>query len=142
MAQAKAGDTVKVHYTGKLDDGTIFDTSTDREPLQFIIGEGQLIPDFEQAVIGMDLGESKTIQIPSDKAYGPYHEEMVMVVERSEFPAELEPEVDQRLQVRQSDNQVFEVMVTDVSETKVTLDGNHPLADKDLTFDIQLSEIL
>jgi peptidylprolyl isomerase len=142
MAQAKTGDTVKVHYTGKLDDDTIFDTSADREPLQFTIGEGQLIPDFEQAVVGMNPGESKTIQIPSENAYGPHHEEMVMVVERNEFPADLDPKVDQRLQVRQQDGQEFAVTVTDVTESEVTLDGNHPLAGKDLTFDIQLAEIV
>ena len=142
MAEAKNGDTVKVHYTGKLDDGTVFDTSADREPLQFTIGEGKLIPDFEQAIIGMNPGDSKTIQITSDNAYGPHHKEMVMEVDRSEFPADLEPKVDQRLQVRQQDGQAFAVTVTDVSETKVTLDGNHPLAGKDLTFDIQLSEIV
>jgi peptidylprolyl isomerase len=142
MAQAKTGDTVKVHYTGKLDDDTIFDTSADREPLQFTIGEGQLIPDFEQAVVGMNPGESKTIQIPSDKAYGPHHEQMVIVVDRSQFPADLEPKVDQRLQVRQQDGREFAVTVTDVTKSKVTLDGNHPLAGKNLTFDIQLTEII
>jgi len=142
MAKAKTGDTVKVHYTGKLDDGTIFDTSADREPLQFTIGEGQLIPDFEQAVVGMDPGESKTVQIPSDKAYGPHHEEMVMIVNRTEFPEDIEPKVDQRLQVRQEDGQSFAVTVTVVSESSVTLDANHPLAGKDLTFDIQLAEII
>jgi len=142
MAQAKNGDTVKVHYTGKLDDGTIFDPSADREPMQFTIGEGQLIPDFEQAVVGMSPGESKTVQIPSENAYGPHHEEMVMAVERKEFPDDLEPKVDQMLQVRRQDGHTFAVKVTDVSETKVTLDANHPLAGQDLTFDIQLSEIV
>jgi peptidylprolyl isomerase len=142
MAQAKTGDTVKVHYTGKLDDGTVFDTSADREPLQFTIGEGQIIPDFEQAIVGMNPGESKTVQIPSERAYGPHHEEMIMVVDRKEFPEDLEPRVDQRLQVRQPDGQEFAVTVTDVSESKVTLDGNHPLAGKDLTFDVELSEIV
>jgi peptidylprolyl isomerase len=142
MAQAKNGDTVKVHYTGKLDDNSVFDTSADREPLEFTIGDGRLIPDFEQAVIGMSPGESKTIQVPSANAYGPHHEEMVMVVDRKDFPPDLEPKVDQRLEVRQQDGQVFAVTVTDVSEAKVTLDGNHPLAGKDLTFDIQLAEIV
>ncbi len=141
MAQAKTGDTVKVHYTGKLDDGTVFDNSANREPLQFTIGQGQLIPDFEQAVVGMEPGESKTIQIPSDNAYGPHHKEMIMVVDRGNFPAELEPKVDLMLQVRQENGQTFTVKVTDVSEDKVTLDGNHPLAGQDLTFDIQLAEI-
>ena len=142
MAQAKTGDIVKVHYTGKLDDGTVFDTSTGREPLQFTVGEGQLIPDFEKTIVGMNPGESKTIQIPSDKAYGSHAEEMVMVVDRSEFPEDMELKVDQRLQLRQSDGRVFTVTVTAVSESKVTLDGNHPLAGKDLTFDIQLTEIV
>jgi peptidylprolyl isomerase len=142
MAQAKNGDTVKVHYTGKLDDGTVFDSSANREPLQFIIGQGQLINDFEQAVVGMEPGESKNIQIPSDNAYGPHHEEMIMEVERSRFPEDLEPRIDQMLQVRQENGQTFTVKVTDVSEDKVTLDGNHPLAGQDLHFDIQLTEIM
>ena len=142
MAQAKTGDTVKVHYTGKLDDGTIFDTSADREPLEFTIGEKQLIPDFEQAVAGMEPGESKNIQIASENAYGPHHEEMVMVIERKDMPESLEPQVDQRLQVQQQNGQSFVVTVTAVSEESVTLDGNHPLAGKDLSFDIQLTEIV
>jgi peptidylprolyl isomerase len=141
MAQAKTGDTVKVHYTGKLDDGTVFDTSANREPLEFTIGQGQLIPDFEQAIVGMNPGESKTVQIPSENAYGPHREEMVIEVDRNEFPADLEPKVDQMLQVRKQDGQTFAVTVTAVSESSVTLDANHPLAGKDLTFDIQLTEI-
>ena len=142
MAEAKNGDTVKVHYTGKLDDETVFDTSAGREPLEFTIGEGRLIPDFEQAVIGMSPGESKTIQVLSSNAYGPHREEMIIVVDRKDFPEDLEPKVDQRLEVRQQDGEVFAVTVTEVSGTKVTLDGNHPLAGKDLTFDIQLAEIV
>ena len=142
MSQAKNGDMVKVHYTGKLDDGTVFDTSADREPLQFTIGEGQLITDFEQAVVGMAPGESKTVHIIAENAYGPHQEEMVMVVDRAEFPPDLEPKLDQRLQVHQSNGQVFAVTVTDVTESKVTLDANHPLAGKDLTFDLELAEIV
>ena len=142
MAQAKKGDSVKVHYTGKLSDQTIFDTSTDREPLQFTIGEGQLIPDFEEAVVGMNPGETKTIEVPSDRAYGPHHAEMVQVVNKSDFPKDLEPAVNQRLQVRQDDGQMFAVTVTDITGDKVTLDANHPLAGKDLIFDIQLAEIV
>lgn len=141
MAQAKTGDTVKVHYTGKLDDGTVFDSSANREPLEFKIGEGRLIPDFEQAVVGMEPGDSKTIQIASDNAYGQYQEEMVIELEKKDLPENLEPKVDQKLQVRQESGQEFVVTVTEVTETSVTLDGNHPLAGKDLTFDIQLSEI-
>ena len=142
MAQAKNGDTVKVHYTGKLSDNTVFDTSTDREPLQFTIGEGQLIADFEQAVIGMNPGDSKTVEIPHDRGYGPHQQEMVMAVDKSDFPEDLKPEVNQRLQVRNQEGQVFAVTVTDITDDKVTLDGNHPLAGKDLVFDIQLTEIV
>lgn len=142
VAQAKIGDTVKVHYTGKLDDGTIFDSSANRDPLQFTIGESRIIPGFEQAVIGMNPGESKTTKIPADKAYGPRHKEMVVVVGREQIPADLEPEVGQQLQIRQPDGRAIVVTVTDVSNSSVTLDANHPLAGKDLTFDIQLVEIV
>ena len=142
MARPKTGDTVKVHYTGKLEDDTVFDTSANRDPLQFTIGEGQVIPGFEQAVVGMKPGESKTAKIPVDEAYGPHHKEMVLVVGRDQFPAELEPKVDQRLQMSRADGQRIAVTVTEVSEESVTLDANHPLAGKDLTFDIQLVEIL
>ncbi len=142
MAQAKNGDTVKVHYTGKLNDGTVFDTSTDRDPLQFTIGQGQVIPGFEQAVVGMNSGESKTTKVSADKAYGPHRKEMVLVIERSQLPVDLKPKVGQQLQSRQADGRTIRVMVTDVSESSVTLDANHPLAGKDLTFDIQLVEIV
>ncbi|MFQ6057453.1 MAG: peptidylprolyl isomerase [Anaerolineae bacterium] len=142
MAQAKHGDTVKVHFTGKLEDGTVFDTSINRDPLQFTIGEGQIIPGFEQAVVGMNPGESKTTKVPADKAFGPHREEMVLVVERNQLPVHLQPKVGQQLQMRQADGQIILVKVTDVSESSVTLDANHPLAGKDLTFDIQLIEII
>ena len=142
MAQAKPGDTVKVHYTGKLEDGTVFDTSTDRDPLQFTIGERKIIPGFEQAVVGMNPGESKTIKVPMDEAYGPHREEMVMVVDRNQLPVDLIPEVGQQLQSRQPDGQTMVVTVIGVSESSVTVDANHPLAGKDLTFDIQLVEIV
>lgn len=142
MTEARSGDTVKVHYTGKLEDGTVFDTSAEREPLEFKIGEGQLITDFEQAVVGMEPGESKTVMIPSGDAYGPHRDEMVLKVARKDMPEGLDPQVDQRLQVRHDDGNAFVVTVTAVSEESVTLDGNHPLAGKDLTFDIQLMEIV
>ncbi|MCL5997121.1 MAG: peptidylprolyl isomerase [Chloroflexi bacterium] len=141
MTQAKAGDTVKVHYTGKLDDGTVFDTSNESDPLEFTLGEGQVIPGFEQAVMGMNPGDSKTTKIPADNAYGPHRPEMVLAVERAQFPAHIEPELDQQLQIRQPDGQTFVVRVTDVNESAVTLDANHPLAGQDLTFDIQLVEV-
>ncbi len=142
MAEAKQGDTVKVHYTGKLDDGTVFDTSAEREPLQFTIGQGQIIPGFEEAVVGMSEGESKTTQIPSDAAYGPHRDEMIVEVDRSQFPPNLDPEVGQQLQIRQPDGQAIVVTVTDLSDESATLDANHPLAGKDLTFDIELVQVV
>lgn len=141
MPQAKQGDTVKVHYTGKLDDGTVFDSSQEREPLEFTIGTGTIIPGFEQAVIGMSPGESKTEVIPPDRAYGPYLEEMVLQIERQQLPAELDPEVGQQLQLEHPTGEVIPVIITDVSSSTVTLDANHPLAGEDLTFDIQLVAI-
>jgi peptidylprolyl isomerase len=141
MAQAKIGDTVKVHYTGKLDNGTVFDTSTNRNPLEFTIGDGHIISGFEQAIIGMDINESKTIKVPSDKAYGPHREEMVVVLQRNQFPSHLKPEVGQHLRIPGPDGQGFLVIITDISDSTVTLDGNHPLAGKDLTFDVQLIDI-
>jgi len=142
MAQAKNGDTVKVHYTGKLEDGTVFDTSVERDPLQFTIGEGRVIPGFEQGIIGMNPGESKTTKVPADKAYGPHRKEMVLVVDRNQFPVDSKPKIGQQLQSRQADGRTIRVKVTDVSESSVTLDANHPLAGKDITFDIRLVEIV
>lgn len=141
MAQAKAGDNVKVHYTGKLDDGTVFDSSVEREPLQFSLGSGNVIPGFEEAIVGMAPGESKTTQIPPDRAYGPTREELVITVEKEQIPTDLSVEVGQQLQISQNNGQVIPVIVTDVSDSKVTLDANHPLAGQQLTFDIQLVEV-
>lgn len=142
MTQAKYGDTVVVHYTGKLQDGTVFDTSLDREPLEFTIGDGQIIPSFEQAVVGMSPGESKTIKIPAEKAYGPHRREMVAVVDRDQFPPDAELKIGQRFKVNRTDGQTTTVLVTDVSKSSVTLDANHPLAGKELIFDIQLVDIV
>ena len=141
MAQAGNGDTVKIHYTGTLADGTEFDSSRDREPLQFTIGARQVIEGFEQAVVGMSPGDSKTATIPAAAAYGPRCDEMVVTVERSELPDDLEPQVGRRLRVEQDAGGPLIVMVTEVSESSVTLDGNHPLAGKDLTFALELVEI-
>jgi peptidylprolyl isomerase len=138
MAQAKDGDTVKVHYTGKLKNGELFDKSSENDPLQFKIGEGQIIPGLEEAVIGMEQGETKETEIPADEAYGPRDEEKVVEIERSRFPDNLEPEVDQKLQVQQENGQQLIVTVTDVAEKTVTLDMNHPLAGEDLIFKIEL----
>jgi peptidylprolyl isomerase len=142
MAQAKDGNTVKIHYTGKLENGEIFDSSAGREPLQFTIGAGQVIPGFEQGAVGMNPGESKTIKIPADKAYGPHRKEMVITVDRKEFPETFELKIGQQLQIPQGGGGVIAATVTDISESNVTLDANHSLAGKDLTFDIELVEIV
>lgn len=138
MTQANYGDTVKVHYTGKLDDGTVFDSSIQRDPLEFTIGQGQIIPGFEQAVVGMQAGELKTTSVPPESAYGPHRDEMVIEVDLTFFPNNVNPEVGQQLQIHQADGQSIIVTVTDVSDASATLDANHPLAGKDLTFDIEL----
>lgn len=141
MPQAKTGDTVKVHYTGKLDDGTVFDSSQGREPLGFVLGEKQLLEAFEQAVEGLAPGESTTVSIPATQAYGPRNDEAVIQVPRTDMPEGLDPQVGQRLQVQQENGQAFQVVVTDASEQDVTLDANHPLAGHDLHFEIELVEI-
>jgi len=141
MVQAKSGDTVKIHYTGKLEDGTVFDSSAEREPLEFTISGGQVIPGFEQAVLGMTLGESKTEKIPMDQAYGPHREEMVLEVSREQIPPDINPEVGQQLEIQQANGQSVPVFVTEVTDSQITLDANHPLAGEDLTFEIQLVEI-
>ncbi len=141
LAMANDGNTVKVHYTGTLEDGTTFDTSIGREPLEFTLGGGQLIPGFEEAVKGMQVGQSKTVTIPSEEAYGPHLDDLVMVIEREQLPENLDPEVGQQLQMQQTDGRKTVVIVTDVSETTITVDDNHPLAGKDLTFEIELVEI-
>ncbi|MEO8894214.1 MAG: peptidylprolyl isomerase [Coleofasciculaceae cyanobacterium] len=141
MVQAKSGDTVKIHYTGRLKDGTEFDSSAEREPLEFTIGGEQVIPGFEQAVLGMALGESKTEEIPMDQAYGPHLEEMVLEVSREQIPPDINPEVGQQLQIQQANGQSVPVFVTEVTDNQITLDANHPLAGEDLTFEIELVEI-
>lgn len=141
MEQAKTGDTVRVHYTGRLEDGNVFDSSQGREPLEFTLGSGQVIPGFEEAVTGMAPGDERTVTIPSDQAYGPRRDEMMVQVGRDQFPDNVEPEVGQQLQVSQG-GQVAVVTVAGVSDQGVTLDANHPLAGKDLIFDLQLVEIV
>ena len=141
MAAAKSGDTVRVHYTGTLDDGTVFDSSQGRAPLEFTVGIGQVIPGFDEAVTGMAPGEEKTVTIPSGEAYGEHRPEMLATVPRAQFPPEIEPEIGQELQVSQ-DGQNFVVRVVEVGEDQVTLDANHPLAGEDLTFKLELVEIV
>ena len=178
MAQAKTGDKVRVHYTGTLQDGSIFDTSEDfveqkndscgcgndhtqntscndgcsdgecgceshaTGPMEFVIGAGNLIPKFEAAVIGLEPGQSVTVTIPADDAYGQRAEEMVAVIERSELPADINPEAGHQMEVILEDGSPMPVLVTEVTDTTITLDANHPLAGCDLTFAIRLVEIL
>ena len=137
MTQAKQGDTVQVHYTGRAN-GETFDSSEGQAPLQFTLGAGEVIPGFEAGVLGMTVGERRTLQIPPEEAYGPREPEMVMEVDRAQFPAGVEPQVGQQLQVRQSGGEAFSVMVLAVGADTVTLDANHPLAGQTLTFDIEL----
>jgi peptidylprolyl isomerase len=144
MRQAKRGDTVRVHYRGKLQDGSVFDASFDREPLQFTIGGGRIIPGFEEAVVGMNPGDSKTTKLPVEKAFGPHREDRVAVINKSQFAGHwhLEPEVGQRLEIPQPEGPPMNVAVTNVTESEVTLDANHPLAGQDLMFDIALIDIV
>ena len=141
MTQAKNGDTVKIHYIGKLADGTVFDTSSNKDPLQFTVGCGQVIPGFDEAVTGMAVGETKTAEIPCDKAYGPRNDNLILVVDKKQVPQELKPEVGQRLEVGSSSGELLAVTIIEVSEENLTLDANPPLAGEDLTFDIELLEI-
>jgi FKBP-type peptidyl-prolyl cis-trans isomerase 2 len=142
MAQAKNGDTVRIHYTGKFADGRVFEASVEEQPLQFTLGEEQVITDLEHAVVGMTTGESKTIEVMADNAYGPYRDELVFVLDRDRLPENLQPEVGQDLIIREGNDTALRVTVIDVSESSVALDANHPLAGKDLTIDIHLVEIV
>ena len=150
MAQAKEGDRVRVHYTGRLDDGSIFDSSECSEdgcgdghgPLEFTLGAGEVIPGFDQGVLGLAIGESKTIHIPVEDAYGDRIEEMVAEVPRGDLPPGLIPQAGQQLEVTQEDGQIFQVLVTEVTDTVITIDANHPLAGRALNFDLRLVEIV
>lgn len=138
MSQAKDGDVVHVHYTGKLTDDSIFDSSHGKEPLSFEIGSGQIIPGFEREIIGMEPGSKKTFTVEADEAYGPYREDRIVEVEREMFPQDLDPTVGQQLQVQQQDGETAIVTVTDIGPSAVTLDANHPLAGQELTFEVEL----
>jgi len=140
MRHARPGDTVHVHYTGTLDDGTEFDSSRDREPMSFTLGEGRVIPGFDAAVAGMAVGESKTVTLAAGDAYGPRREEMTVTVPRTQVPPNVKLEVGQRLQIGRGD-QALPVVVREVTDDHVVLDGNHPLAGQDLTFALELVQI-
>lgn len=140
MSQAKSGDTVKIHYTGTLEDGTQFDSSEGREPLEFAIGSGQVIPGFDNAVDGMAVGDNKTVTIPPGEAYGERHEQLIQEVPKTALPEDMKPEVGMQLQSQSPDGQVMNLTVTDVADESITVDANHPLAGQALTFAIELVE--
>ena len=141
MSKAKSGDTVKIHYTGTLEDGTEFDSSAGREPLEVALGGGQVIPGFDTAVDGMGVGDSKTVTIAPGEAYGEWHEQLVQEVPKSALPEDMKPEVGMQLQSQSPEGQVMNLVVAEVADESITVDGNHPLAGKALTFAIELVEI-
>ena len=141
MTQVKTGDTVRIHYKGTLSDGRIFDSSEGREPLEFQVGSGQIIPGLDKALPGMAVGEKKVVEVPAAEAYGPVNPEMRQAVPRDGIPADIPLQVGTMLQMQTPQGQVVPVTVVEVTETEVTLDANHPLAGRDLTFDIELVAI-
>ena len=141
MSKVKDGDTVKVHYTGKLENGEVFDSSREREPFEFTVGNKAVIPGFEKGVVGMEVGDTKTIEIPPEEAYGAKQDQLVVEVNKSEFPDDITPAIGQRLQIRQQDGNPIIVTITDLTEDIITLDANHPLAGYTLFFDVELIEI-
>ena len=141
MSKAKNGDTVNIHYKGSLEDGTVFDSSEGREPLSFTLGGGQVIPGFEEAVTGMAVGESKSVNIPADKAYGQRNEEMIIEAPRDQVPPEIDPQVGQQLQMGGPNGELVVVVITEINDKVIKLDANPPLAGKDLNFDLELVSI-
>ncbi len=138
---AKANDTVKVHYKGTLSSGEVFDSSEGRDPLEFKLGAGQIIPGFEKGVMGMEANESKTINIPVAEAYGERREELVQEVPKTQLPQEIKPEVGMQLTSQSPDGQQIPLVVTEVKDESILVDANHPLAGQDLTFEITLVEV-
>ncbi|MDZ7710623.1 MAG: peptidylprolyl isomerase [Roseovarius sp.] len=141
MTQVKEGDTVRIHYTGTLADGETFDSSQGRDPLEFTVGSGQIIPGLEAALPGMAVGEKKTVEVPAADAYGDADPEAKQSVPRADIPEDIPLDIGTRLQVQTPQGQVMPVTVAEVSEEQVILDANHPLAGQDLTFAIELVEI-
>lgn len=142
MTQASSGDTVRIHYTGKLTDGTLFDSSEGRDPLEFTIGENKIIPKLEESVVGMSVGDKATVEVDAENAYGPRHEEAMQTVERSMVPDEIDLTIGNQLEASGPNGQSMVLTVVQVTEETVTLDGNHPLAGQDLVFEIELIEVL
>lgn len=142
MKKAENGDKVKVHYTGTLEDGSVFDSSLKREPLAFTVGAGQMIKGFNDAVEGMGKGDTKTFKIPSADAYGEKNDTLVLTVPKDQFPPNVTPEVGLPMSIRQQDGSMMEVVITALGEENITLDANHPLAGKDLTFEIEIMDVV
>lgn len=142
MTKATTGDTVRINYIGRLTDGTQFDSSAGREPLQFILGAGQVIPGLDQHLEGMEPGTKSTVTIPPEAAYGPRRDEAVQTIDRSGVPAELDLKVGAQLQARTADGQVMPITVVDFDDKSVKLDTNHPLAGKELVFDVELLDVV
>jgi FKBP-type peptidyl-prolyl cis-trans isomerase 2 len=142
MVQAKMNDKVKVHYSGALSDGTVFDSSLEREPFEFTIGQGMVIPGFEKGIIGMSEGDSRMVSITSDDAYGPYRDDLVGIIDKSRKPENIDLEIGMVLQMRSPEGSITNVTVKDIGDEGITLDLNHPLAGKDLVFEIKLMEVL
>lgn len=141
MAEVKAGDTVRIHYKGTLDDGSVFDSSDGRDPLEFAVGSGQIIPGLDVALPGMKVGDEKTVKVAADQAYGPVNPDARQPVPREQFPPNIPIELGASLQVQTQDGQVMTVTIVEIGEENVILDANHPLAGKDLTFEIALVSI-
>ena len=139
--KAENGSTVKVHYTGTLEDGTVFDSSEGREPLQFTVGSGEVIPGFDTAVAGLEAGESRTTTIPADEAYGPHHPDRIIEVSRDGMPSDFKPSIGDVVQLKDPKGQPLQATVEEVNESVVKFDANHPLAGKDLTFEIKIMAI-
>ena len=141
MTQVKPGDTVRIHYKGTLPDGATFDSSEGRDPLEFVVGSGQIIPGLDTALPGMSVGDRKTVEVPADLAYGQPDPNARQAVPRAEIPDDIPLDLGTQLQVQTPQGQVMPVTVVDLTETEVTLDANHPLAGRDLIFDIELVAI-
>ena len=141
MTEARKGDNVKVHYTGRLEDGTVFDSSAGKKPLEFTVGSGQVIPGFDEAVVGMATGQAKTVHIPVDKAYGARNEQMVITTPLEHVPPGLDPELGMRLDMCVANGELIRVVVTEITDSHITLDAKPPLAGKYLIFEIDLGAI-
>ena len=142
MSKAKKGDKVKAHYTGRLEDGTEFETSKDTEPREFAIGSGFYFSGFEESIIGLEIGDTKKVTLPPEKAYGPWHEELTVRVKKSDIPEEITPVVGEKFKVWRPDGNLMPLTITEVTDHTVTLDANHPLSGKTLIYDIELIDII